>query len=59
MNTENDNWPKHPNGENKTVGEMTEEERRAVFKAAAERFAARNEPIKAAMADVVATMKDR
>lgn len=29
-----DNWPKHANGENKTIGEMTEEERRPILRAA-------------------------
>lgn len=29
-----DKWPKHVNGENKTVGEMTEEERRPILRAA-------------------------
>ena len=29
-----DTWPKHANGENKTIGEMTEEERRPILRAA-------------------------
>lgn len=40
MNTANDNWPKRPDGSNKTVGEMTADERRAVMSAARERFLA-------------------
>ena len=31
-------WPKHPNGAPKKVGEMTREEQRTVFKAAADRL---------------------
>jgi hypothetical protein len=31
---ETDNWPKHPNGENKTIGEMTDEESRPILRAA-------------------------
>lgn len=27
-------WPKHPNGENKTIGEMTDEESRPILRAA-------------------------
>lgn len=34
-------WPTHPDGTNKTVGEMTKEERREVMRAAAERMAAK------------------
>jgi len=34
----NDNWPKHPNGSNKKIGEMSKEEQAAVFKAALKRF---------------------
>jgi predicted Fe-S protein YdhL (DUF1289 family) len=30
-------WPTHPDGRNKTVVEMTQDERRAVFKAASDR----------------------
>jgi len=33
-----DNWPKHPDGSNKKVGEMSKEEQKAVFKAALKRF---------------------
>lgn len=33
-------WPKRPDGSNKTVGEMTREERSAVFKAATARLKA-------------------
>lgn len=33
-------WPKHEDGTNKRVGDMTPEEQRAVFKAAAERVQA-------------------
>lgn len=29
-----DDWPKHANGENKTIGEMTEEERSPILRAA-------------------------
>lgn len=29
-----DNWPKREDGENKTIGEMTEEERRPILRAA-------------------------
>ncbi len=31
-------WPKHEDGTNKTVGEMTEEEREAVMSAARARY---------------------
>ena len=30
----NDNWPKREDGENKTIGEMTEDERRPILRAA-------------------------
>jgi hypothetical protein len=33
-------WPTHPNGENKTVGEMTADERKSVMAAAKKRFLA-------------------
>lgn len=33
-------WPKHPDGRNMKMGEMTPEQRRAQWKAAAERFKA-------------------
>ena len=42
MSTE---WPKHEDGTNKTVGEMTPDEKRAVFLLAAERFAERGDSI--------------
>jgi hypothetical protein len=42
MSTE---WPKHEDGTNKTVGEMTLEERRVVFLSAADRFAERGDSI--------------
>jgi len=29
-----DNWPQHEDGTNKTIGEMTEEERRPLLRAA-------------------------
>lgn len=29
-----DTWPKHASGENKTIGEMAEEERRPILRAA-------------------------
>jgi hypothetical protein len=38
--TEQSEWPKHPDGSNKRVGDMTPEERRAVFKAAGIRLKA-------------------
>jgi len=31
-------WPKHPNGENKTVGEMSRDERKRVMDEARDRF---------------------
>lgn len=31
------NWPKHPDGRNKKMGEMTADERRTQWKAAADR----------------------
>lgn len=34
------NWPKRPDGSNKTVGEMTPEEKRAAFQGAAQRVKA-------------------
>lgn len=34
------NWPKREDGSNKTVGEMTSEEKREVFKASAARLKA-------------------
>ena len=36
-------WPTHPDGTNKTVGEMTPAEKREVMKAAADRFKAQRE----------------
>lgn len=36
-------WPKHENGENKAVGEMTEEERHRVMDAAKDRLLARKD----------------
>jgi hypothetical protein len=41
--TEQSEWPKHPDGSNKRVGDMTPEESRAVFKAAGERVKAQFE----------------
>lgn len=41
-------WPTHPDGTNKTVGEMTPEERRDVFLSAAARFAERGDQLAAA-----------
>lgn len=38
-------WPAHADGTNKTVGEMTPEEKRVVFLSAAERFAERGDSI--------------
>jgi hypothetical protein len=38
-------WPTHADGTNKTVGEMTPEEKRVVFLSAAERFAERGDSI--------------
>lgn len=36
-------WPKHPDGSNKTIGEMTSDEREAVMAAARARWEARKE----------------
>lgn len=38
-----DNWPKHPDGTNMTVGEMSEEDRRRIMREAAERYKARSD----------------
>jgi hypothetical protein len=38
-----DNWPKHADGSNKSIGQMTPEERRAVFSAAGKRLQAEME----------------
>lgn len=36
-----DNWPKHPDGTNMTVGEMPEADRKRIMREAAERYKAR------------------
>jgi len=36
-----DNWPKHPDGTNMTVGEMSEADRKRIMREAAKRFKAR------------------
>lgn len=41
-------WPTREDGTNKTVGEMTPEEKRGVFLATAERFAERGDAFAAA-----------
>jgi hypothetical protein len=38
MTNNSDNWPKHSDGTNKTMGEMTSEERREQWKKGAERL---------------------
>jgi hypothetical protein len=45
MSTE---WPKHEDGTNKTVGEMTAEEKRAVFLSVADQYAERGDAFAAA-----------
>lgn len=47
-----DNWPKHEDGTNKMVGDMTAEERSKVLQAAAARYRAKmNTPIQKRLAD--------
>jgi len=36
-----DNWPKHPDGTNMTLGEMPEADRKRIMRDAAERYKAR------------------
>jgi hypothetical protein len=50
-------WPKHPDGRNKKMGEMTADERRAQWKGAADRAKAYFEQpvVKAGIAAVVAS----
>lgn len=51
-------WPKHPNGANKKIGEMTEAEKREQFAAAANRIKREMEtPAFAAALDSFTTTK--
>ena len=50
-------WPKHPDGRNKRMGEMTKDERRAQWQAAGQRLQAEfNDPgVKARLAAALST----
>lgn len=43
MSEQTDNWPKHPDGTNMTVGEMPEADRKRILRAAAERYKAKRD----------------
>lgn len=48
-----DDWPKHPDGTNMTIGEMPEEDRKRIMREAAARYRARSDGSEAPMTDKI------